>query len=872
MPGSVIAAVAGSVVSSAVTSYIGTTLVGQVVGALAGGIASSVVGSAFADKPDAPDLPESASFEAQLRDNLVTVRQPITHWQWIHGRVRVGGALTFAHESADENLHLIITLAGHACHEIEAVQFNDELVPLDGSGNATGKYAGYVRILKSLGDESGQPFPALVAESEGKWTDAHRQSGRAKLYVRLTFSADLFPTGIPNITAVVKGKADIYDPRTATRVYTDNPSLCMADLLCAPVWLAADYATEIDDAQLIAAANIDDETVSLAAGGTEARYTLNGAFAVNADTRSVLNKMLSANGGRCYYIGGVFRFHPAAYATPTVTLDEDDLRSVPQVSPRLSASDLCNRVKGVYVAEGNLWQPSDFPPVTNATYLAEDNDEPSWRELDLPFTKSTATGQRIAKVELERVRQQISVQWPGKLTAYALQPGDTVKISFSMLGWSEKVFEVVGAALAVEDDDDGGARLGCDLSLRETASSVFDWSSGEETTVDAAPDTNLPDPFSVPAPGAPTVSDVIYETTGARRVQAKMVLACSAAGAQVRDYEFQYKLAAESVWTVLPRTTDTAAEVLDIAPGTYNVRVKAVSQIGVSSAWSPTTTKEILGLAARPGTPAGVTLQKVASRAHIRLDAAADLDVLRGGRVLVRHAEATTGATWEGSFSIGDERGYAGDATQLDLPLKSGTYLLKFEDSSGQQSETAASVVSDGATVLAYSTLDSVIEDSTFPGAHSSTVAVDGVLKLSGAGLMDDIPDFDAISSLDDYGGVATTGTYTFSAGIDLGSKKRVRVVSEIEGLTVNVNDLFDDRLGSIDDWLDFDGTAGGGSADAWTESRTSDDAITWSAWHRLDVAEQYARYLEFRLQMRTTDPAYNLQVSRLRCHAEEIA
>ena len=39
----------------------------------------------------------------------------------------------------------------------------EEVVPLDASGNATGRFAGYVRILKSLGDEAGQPFAALVA-------------------------------------------------------------------------------------------------------------------------------------------------------------------------------------------------------------------------------------------------------------------------------------------------------------------------------------------------------------------------------------------------------------------------------------------------------------------------------------------------------------------------------------------------------------------------------------------------------------------------------------------------------------------------------------------------------------------------------------
>lgn len=895
MPTSVVAAVIAYGVEAAVTGAILGAATGtfsafvlnnaMLIGAAAGGLAGAATSGLLSD---APDRPQAASFEAQLSENLVTVRQPITHWQWIYGRARVRGALTFAHESADGNLHLVITLAGHVCEDIEAIWFDDEVVPLDAGGNATGKYSGYVRIFKSLGTEAGQPFAALVAESEGKWSDAHRQTGRAKIYVRLTPSAELFPTGLPNITAIMKGKSDIYDPRTGLSAWTDNPSLCIADLLCAAPWLAADYTTEIDEDQLIASANIDDELVSLVAGGTEARYTLNGAFSMNIDTRSVLNSMLTANSGRVYYIGGKFRIQSAAYQTPTITLDEDDLRGVPQVEPRISASELCNGVKGVYISEDDAWQPTDFPPVTNVSYLAEDQDERSWRELDLPFTKSVSTAQRIAKIELERVRQQISVQWPGKLKAYALQPGDTVLITFSMLGWSSKAFEVTRAQIVAEDDGNGGVRMGCDLTLRETASTVYDWSSGEETTVDPAPDTNLPDPFTIAAPGTPDVSETLYESTAARRVQAKMLVSWGASTSGfVRGYEVQYRLSVATAWTVLPVTSDTRTEVLDIAPGTYEVRVRAVSQIGVHSPFSATTTRTLIGLGAAPGTPTGLTIQKVAGSVVIGLDQSVDLDVLRGGRTLVRHSEATSGAEWESSFSIGNTLGYPGDAVLLTLPGKAGTYLVKFEDTSGQQSTTAASVVCDGGTAQAWSALDTVTEDSAYAGVHDNTVASGGVLKLAGAGLFDDIPAFDDISDLDSYGGIEPEGVYAFAAGIDLGSVKRVQLYSTLVGVVVNLNDRFDERTGVIDDWLDFDGTAGA-SCDAWVEVRSTDEdpepyvaddyvddgyvEPNFSDWMRLDRSEYYARGFEFRAQLRSEDPAYNILISGLSATAQELA
>jgi hypothetical protein len=598
--------------------------------------------------------------------------------------------------------------------------------------------------------------------------------------------------------------------------------------------------------------------------------------------------MLTANGGRVPYIGGVYRVHSAAYSTPTLSFDEDDLRGVPDVQPRLSAADLCNAVKGVYIDEDNAWQPSDFPPVTNATYLAEDQGERSWRELELPFTQSAATAQRLAKIELERVRQQITVQWPGKLTCYAAQPGDTVKITFTMLGWSEKTFEVTAAQLVAEDDGDGGIRLGCDLTLRETASTVFDWSSGEETTVDPAPDTNLPDPFTVAAPGTPSVTETLYDSTAARRVQAKMLVSWGASTSGfVRGYEMQYRLSSATTWTVLPVTSDTRTEVLDIAPGTYEVRVRAVSTLGVQSPFSATTTRNLIGLAAAPGTPTGLTIQKIAGSVVIGLAQTTDLDVLRGGRTLVRHSEATSGADWESSFSIGNTLGYPGDAVLLTLPQKAGTYLVKFEDTSGQQSATAASVVCDGGTAQAWSALDTVTESTAFAGTHDNTVASGGVLKLAGAGLFDSIPDFDAISDLDSYGGIESEGTYSFSAGIDLGSVKRVQLYSTLVGVVVNLNDRFDERTGVIDDWLDFDGTAGA-SCDAWVEVRSTDEdpepyfeddyiedgyyEPNFSDWMRLDRSEYNARGFEFRAQLRSEDPAYNILISGLSATAQELA
>ena len=63
--------------------------------------------------------------------------------------------------------------------------------------------------------------------------------GIAYMYVRLKFDADAFPNGIPVITATVKGKK-LYDPRTSTTVWSDNPALCLRDYLTSKYGLAED--------------------------------------------------------------------------------------------------------------------------------------------------------------------------------------------------------------------------------------------------------------------------------------------------------------------------------------------------------------------------------------------------------------------------------------------------------------------------------------------------------------------------------------------------------------------------------------------------------------------------------------------------------
>lgn len=216
----------------------------------------------------------------------------------------------------------------------------------------------------------------------------------------------------------------------------------------------------------------------------QARYTANGTVNMGDTPESIIPGILSAAVGAIVYQQGVYKIYPAAYRAPTMDLDEDCLNGGMQVTPRMARADLYNGVRGTYVDPTKNWQSTDFPPVTNATYETQDGGEQILRDIQFPFTTNNIRAQRMAKIILERSRQAITVQMPCNLSVLKLAPWDTVRLSNTILGWTDKIFMVLGWQFSEKG--------GIELQLQEEAAAVYDWNFGDATLVDPAPDTNLP--------------------------------------------------------------------------------------------------------------------------------------------------------------------------------------------------------------------------------------------------------------------------------------------------------------------------------------------------------------------------------------------
>ena len=849
--------------SSAVIGVVGAIGAGILGGVAAFGI--NALGSALVGKPKAPSV---GNFTAESRDRLQTIRSSVSPRRLIYGEAKVSGTLVFAATTGanKEFLHLVIALAGHDCEAIGDVYLNDEAVgALDGSGNVTaGRFAGKVRIRKHLGSAVQLADSVLVSEV-AEWTAAHRLRGAAYVYARLTFDQDVFPTGIPNVSAIVRGKK-VLDSRTSTTAWSTNWAMCVRDYLLSADGVGAE-ADEINEATFIAAANVSDESVPIPPSGTQTRYTLNGVIDLDAEPARVIEDMLSAGAGALVYSQGQYRLYAGAYRPPSISLDEDDLAGPVQVRPKMRRDQLFNRVRGTFVDPAQFWQPTDFPPIENATYESQDGGEQITKDIELPFTTDVVRAQRIAKIMLEKSRQAITVELPCKLSALEVAVMEPITLSIDHMGWSSKVF----IPIAWRRNAQGGV----DLTLQEEASASYDWNAGDATVIDPAPNTNLPSPFEVGAPGQPSIAEELYETRGSAGVKALARVTWEpSADVFVDRYVVEYKLASASVWTTLPPTTDIEVDIFDIAPAVYEFRVKAINTLGVQSLYSPIKQQQIFGLLAPPAVVAGLTLQKVGGLALLTWDRHSDLDVRIGGEIRFRHSPALAGATWASSIRISQP--IQGGQTGTILPLRPGTYLARAVDSSGIPSQSIASVVTDGAEVLSFANIATLDEHPNFAGPKTATAASDGVLSLAGTGLFDDIPDFDAVEDLDAFGGLASSGTYDFAGGIDQGAVKRCRLTATIAATVVNPLDLIDERTLPIDEWVDFDGDLGADVADAQVYVRTTNDdpagSPVWSDWELLTVAEFAARAFDFQARLETSDTTYNIQVSQLTVSCDEVA
>ena len=366
-------------------------------------------------------------------------------------------------------------------------------------------------------------------------------------------------------------------------------------------------------------------------------------------------------------------------------------------------------------------------------------------DVDLPFTDTSITARRLALISLERNRQQLTVTASFGLRTLGVQVGDNVRITNTRFGWTNKEFEVIQWSFGLVE----GLDLQVDMTLRETASSVFDEVS--DGIVYERDNTQLLSPFVVPPVGV-SVTAIVQVSN--QKVSNIAVATITSGSSEAIDYvEVDYKLVNESAYSSFGQGQLGEFRVRDLEVNFYDFRARAVNTFGVKGQFEFLLNVEVNAFVGDPSDVNSLTAELSGGTLFLSWPPVPDADL---SHYEVKHNSNTSGATWGNSSTIIEK--IARPATSATVPARSGTFLIRAYDKEGNFSAnvTTATVLPSELPQLGQT--DTLTESPSFFGSKTNVVINSGKLEI------------------DDTTSSNPTGEYLFFDLIDTGSSRTARV------------------------------------------------------------------------------------------------
>ena len=430
-----------------------------------------------------PDLSSSTGLST-------TVKSPTQPRPIIYGRTKTAGTLVYIQTTDTDGkyLHMVQAMAGHEIDAYEKIYIDDELAWENGT--TVSKYASKVRFKVYKGDQTTADTD-LVSESS-EWNSNCVLNDTAYIDVRLEDDVELFPNGIPTISALIRGKK-VHNPVTSVTEWSQNPALCIADYINDSKYGLSNI--DIDQTALIASANVCDQQVDYQEtgqpAGTHDRYQLNGYIDTSTKVSSNIENMLSAMFGEVVYSQGKLSINAGYYTNPVLDIDESMMVGDITLQTKQSRRSQYNAVKGVFLSSENGYVLADYPSQLSSSYALEDG-EPIYLDMTLPFTTDNYRAQRLAKLALGKSRQQRVITVPVNLVGLKLKAGDNIRITSTKLGLSNAVYQVLDYEL---DYSDG---LKVNLVCAETGASLYNWTLADQQDCSIASDVERYDGSALP--------------------------------------------------------------------------------------------------------------------------------------------------------------------------------------------------------------------------------------------------------------------------------------------------------------------------------------------------------------------------------------
>jgi Putative phage tail protein len=510
-------AVAGATTAAvAVTTatVVGSSLAFTALGSALAAMAISTVLSGVTAQLFGPKMPKAQA--SRLNPSL----DPQATRKFVFGETAMNTDIRYFEPSGtdQEYFDFIIATSAHEVESIDSIWFDDREAWRNGYGVIT-PYVGYLTVTPIT---AGTAANYITINSGDPWGSTCRLTGCSYVHLRIKRTGSTSKVESPLVNGLpsrvtIKGKgAKLYDPRRDSTVAggsgaeradqqttwgsgastnRDNPALQL-------LWFLLGWdinsklsvgcgipPARIDLPSFITAANICDEAITLAAGGTQPRYRTAGVGS-DADNRmEIIQILLTSMNATLRDSNGKLSITVMKndLATPVLEFDDNDILGDFTWNQTRGLNESMNAVHGKYTDPSNdsLYQPVEYPVIS----IASVDGIERMQTLDLPWVQEGRRAQRIAKQVLQRAQYKGIFSATFSMKALGCEVGDIVYISFEPLGWADKPFRVLTQGI----NNTGQVPM----TLIEENAAIYAWDADEQAIVTPTAPT-IYDPLNSP--------------------------------------------------------------------------------------------------------------------------------------------------------------------------------------------------------------------------------------------------------------------------------------------------------------------------------------------------------------------------------------
>jgi hypothetical protein len=382
-----------------------------------------------------------------------------------------------------------------------------------------------------------------------------------------------------------------------------------------------------------------------------------------------------------------------------------------------------------------------------------------------------------------------------------------------------------------------GEDLTAQIECVDYAPAIYEADQGEIPAFN--PNVTQPPDITKVAPARPVITTVESGTAAleqsASGIKARILVSLQAGIGTIRVAQnvVRYALQDSTDWRYVQQPAAQAVIALsDVIDGeTYVIQARAVSIYGTPSAWTEALVETVIGQSEKPSNVQDFRINVINGIAYLSWAPNTEIDL---SHYQIRWTKATSGATWGGSVVVIDRE----KSTSITTQALDGTYLIKAVDASGNESETAATVISSLVAIAGYNAVTSISQDNA-----SWSGTGDGVVyNASLGGLVLD--------------GANYEGTYELDDVADLGGIYPVLATAALNACGVNlVADLYD--ITDLYNFGDLYAVTEGQTSASLELATTGDNpggSPTWSSWTTFLVGEYAKRAFKARLVLNRVD------------------